>query len=86
MAGKDVNDSNYVSPREGRKLWLCLKLHASKQTRSESLQNSNSNNNNKKKKKKKKKNVTKTNTTSSVQGTNRSCDRLMSTDMSEVSG
>jgi len=62
----------------GGKLWLCLQLHATKQTRSESLQSNNNNNNNN--------NLTKTNTTSSVEGTNRCSDSLMSTDMSEVSG
>jgi len=76
MAGKDVNDNNYRRPEGGGKLWLCLQLHATKQTRSESLQSNNNNNNN----------LTKTNTTSSVEGTNRCSDSLMSTDMSEVSG
>jgi len=64
----------------GGKLWLCLQLHATKQTRSESLQSNNNNNNNNNN------NLTKTNTTSSVEGTNRCSDSLMSTDMSEVSG
>jgi hypothetical protein len=64
-------------PEGGGKLWLCFQLHATKQTRFESLQSNNNNNNN---------NLTKTNTTSSVEGTNRCSGSLMSTDMSEVSG